>query len=1043
MKRKELILLLCLFFSFAAVSQKRVTGLVLDEQGYPIPGTTILELGTTNGVIADVDGNFSLEVASESSVLQVSFVGMQTQEITVGNQSNINIIMVSALSDLDEVVVIGYGTRKKKLVTGANLSVGGEELQRQNSTKALEAIQSFAPGVNIVQASGMPGEDFKVNIRGLGTVGQSAPLYVIDGVAGGDINALNPADIESIDVLKDAASAAIYGSRAANGVILVTTKGGQKGRITVTYDGFYGVQNVAKWVEPLNAKQFIDIYTEEWITSGKPANEMTDFTKLKHWDQIQSGQFKGTNWLKEIENKNAPYQNHAVNISGGSDQSQFALGFSYSSQEGVLGSPVEPHNDQYTFRINSDHSIYKKGDMDIVKVGQTLNYRFRERSGVAIGGMYYNDVRNMLAGNPLVPVYNEKGELFMYPDLVEYGLAAISPRLYNPVAQMVLDRGSNETLNYNLNGNAYLQIQPVKGLFLKSSYGYRMFANAYRNYQPQYHIANDVQLNPGRINQNAGSGYSWTLENTINFSFDISSHGFDLLVGQSVERWGYGSSVNATNANPTFDGFKYAYLDNTDGITPGVTRTTGGPNSQGSLASFFGRLEYDFKEKYLLTLVIRADGSSNFAPGNQWGYFPSVAGGWILTEENFLADNGVVDFLKLRASWGQNGNQAIDPFQYMDLIGFDVQQNYRFGSDRSVMQLGGFPFKLANTDVGWETSEQLDLGLDAYFLRSRLQVAFDYYVKTTKDWLVRAPVADIQGAQAPDINGGDVENRGIELALRWDDRVGDFKYGAYFNVSKNENEVTKYGDNTGFMESNPSVISQGTDPVWRVEKGFPIGYFYGYKTAGVFQNAEQIQNWEHGFLQSNPQPGDLIFVDTNGDGIVSPEDKTMIGNPHPDVRIGFGLNFAYKGFDLSVSGKGAFGHQILKSYRSHADNEFHNYTTEILGRWTAEGTSSRIPRMTAGNTANRQNVSDLYIEDGDYIRVQDITLGYDFKKLFPSMPLGQARLYVAGRNLITITDYSGMDPEVGYGDDRSFVSGIDLGFYPAPKVYMVGVNLKF
>jgi TonB-linked SusC/RagA family outer membrane protein len=764
---------------------------------------------------------------------------------------------------------------------------------------------------------------------------------------------------------------------------------------------------------------------------------------LKHWDQIQSGQFKGTNWLKEIENKNAPYQNHAVNISGGSDQSQFALGFSYSSQEGVLGSPVEPHNDQYTFRINSDHSIYKKGDMDIVKVGQTLNYRFRERSGVAIGGMYYNDVRNMLAGNPLVPVYNEKGELFMYPDLVEYGLAAISPRLYNPVAQMVLDRGSNETLNYNLNGNAYLQIQPVKGLFLKSSYGYRMFANAYRNYQPQYHIANDVQLNPGRINQNAGSGYSWTLENTINFSFDISSHGFDLLVGQSVERWGYGSSVNATNANPTFDGFKYAYLDNTDGITPGVTRTTGGPNSQGSLASFFGRLEYDFKEKYLLTLVIRADGSSNFAPGNQWGYFPSVAGGWILTEENFLADNGVVDFLKLRASWGQNGNQAIDPFQYMDLIGFDVQQNYRFGSDRSVMQLGGFPFKLANTDVGWETSEQLDLGLDAYFLRSRLQVAFDYYVKTTKDWLVRAPVADIQGAQAPDINGGDVENRGIELALRWDDRVGDFKYGAYFNVSKNENEVTKYGDNTGFMESNPSVISQGTDPVWRVEKGFPIGYFYGYKTAGVFQNAEQIQNWEHGFLQSNPQPGDLIFVDTNGDGIVSPEDKTMIGNPHPDVRIGFGLNFAYKGFDLSVSGKGAFGHQILKSYRSHADNEFHNYTTEILGRWTAEGTSSRIPRMTAGNTANRQNVSDLYIEDGDYIRVQDITLGYDFKKLFPSMPLGQARLYVAGRNLITITDYSGMDPEVGYGDDRSFVSGIDLGFYPAPKVYMVGVNLKF
>ncbi|HLW08282.1 MAG TPA: SusC/RagA family TonB-linked outer membrane protein, partial [Marinilabiliaceae bacterium] len=809
------------------------------------------------------------------------------------------------------------------------------------------------------------------------------------------------------------------------------------------YDAFYGVQNVAKMAEPLNAKQFIEIYNEEWKTSGKPMAEITDFTTLKHWNQIQNGEFKGTNWLKEIENKNAPYQNHAINISGGSDQSTFALGFSYSSQEGVFGAPVEPHNDQYTFRINSDHVILEKNDMEVIKVGQTLNYRFRERSGVAIGGMYYNDIRNMLAGNPLVPVYNKNGDLFMYDDLVEYKIAAISPRLYNPIAQMVLDRGSNETLNYNLNSTAYLQIQPVKDLVFKSSYGYRMFANAYRNYQPQFHISNDVQLNPGRINQNGGSGYSWTLENTLNYSFDLDEHGFDVLVGQSVEKWGYGSQLNATNANPTFDGFKYAYLDNTDGITAGVTRTSGGPHDRGALASYFGRINYNFNEKYLLTLIMRADGSSNFAPDNRWGYFPSVAAGWILTEEDFLANNGVFDFMKIRASWGQNGNQAIEPGQYLDLIGFDDQQNYRFGPDRSNMQLGGFPDKLANQNVGWETSEQLDLGFDAYFLRSRFQLVFDYYVKTTKDWLMKAPVADIQGAEAPDINAGDVENKGFELGLRWNDNLGGFRYGAYFNITKNENEVTRMGDDSTPIQSNPSVISQGTDPVWRVETGYPIGYFYKYKTAGIFQNAKQIDEWEHGFLQSAPQPGDVIFVDTNGDGIVTPEDKTMIGNPHPDVRIGFGINFDYKGFDFAVSGKGAFGHQIMQSYRSFADNEYHNYTTDILGRWTGEGTSNRLPRMTAGNTANRQNVSDIYVEDGDYIRIQEITLGYDFKKLFPRMPLGQARLYVAGRNLITITDYSGMDPEVGYGDERSFVQGIDLGFYPAPKIYLIGVNLKF
>ncbi|WP_291858701.1 TonB-dependent receptor [Marinilabilia sp.] len=1048
MKKRVLFLIFGLCLSIATFAQVQVSGSVSDSQGEPVPGVTVLEKGTQNGVITDIDGNYNLTVPGAETVLVFSFVGMETQEVVVGNQSTIDVVMSETFTDLDEVVVVGYGVQKKKLTTGANLNVSGDDLQKQNTTSALEAIQSQAAGVNITQSSGMPGEGFKVNIRGLGTIGESKPLYVIDGVAGGDINNLNPADIESIDVLKDAASAAIYGSRAANGVILVTTKQGRKGKMEVTYDGYYGVQDIENTPNLLNAQQFMDIYNEESVLSGKGERDFaSDIPEL--YQRIQSGEWNGTNWFQEAYNKNAPIQNHAINITGGSDQSVFSMGFSYSAQEGVIGKPVEPNYERYTARLNSDHVIYENNGLDIIKVGQTFNYSYSERSGVAIGGMYYNDVRNLLSGNPLVPLYNDEGEYFALDDVEASGLADISTRLYNPIGVMHLNRGMNETLNYNINSNAYLEIQPIKDLILRSSYGYRMNANGYRSYQPEYFMAGDSYSTPGRITQSGGNSYGWTFENTLNYTIESGLSTFDVLAGQSVEKWGYGSNMTATNANPTFIGFKYAYLDNTDGLTTGVTNTGGAPNDRGQLASFFGRVNYDFDEKYLLTVVMRADGSSNFAEGNRWGYFPSVSAGWVMTEEGFMENNDAIDFLKFRASWGQNGNAAIDPFQDLALIGFDAENNYRFGNDRNQVQLGGYPAILPNPDASWETSEQLDLGVDVYFLRSRLQLAFDYYNKETKDWLVRKPQPDIYGAQAPYYNGGDIVNKGFELSLRWNDRVGDLSYGAQFNISKNDNEVTRLGNASGFIQSGGSIISQGTDPVWRVETGFPVAYFYGYKTAGIFQNEQQISDWTDGFLQSDPEPGDVIFVDTNGDGAVTPDDKTMIGDPHPDIRIGFGVNLEYKGFDFAVSGKGAFGHEILRSYRSFGDNEFHNYTTDILDRWHGEGTSNSLPRLTAGNGTNRINISDIYIHDGDFIKIQNVTIGYDFKKLLPDMPLGQARLYVAGRNLFTFTDYTGMDPEVGYGTDdadgnaQTFVSGIDLGFYPAPRTYMVGLNLKF
>lgn len=1043
--RTTLILLFtCIFCSMAEIEQnKTITGRIIDEMGSPIIGANIIEVSDlSNGTVTDIDGFFTLNVEDEATI-QVTYIGFLPQNINTAGRTNFEIILIEDTQSLDELIVVGYGVQKKKLITGANVSVGSETIQSQNALNALEAIQSFAPGVNITQASGMPGEGFQVNIRGLGTIGNSAPLYVIDGVAGGDINNLNPSDIESIDVLKDAASGAIYGARAANGVILVTTKSGRMGRIQVSYDGFYGFQNLAKTPKLLNAQQYMEIYNEERVTggAGTPINFSNVIPEL--YQKIQSGEWNGTNWIEEIRNKNAPIQNHAINIAGGSDQSLFSLGFSYAGQEGILGVPVQPIHDRYTVRLNSDHVIYNNKEFDVIKIGETFNYSYRNRSGIAIGGMYWNDIRNMLVGSPLVPPYNDAGEFYARADLQKSGLESLSSRLYNPLAQMALNRGMNETQNYNINSNAYLEIQPVKDLKFRSNFGYRMFADSHRQYEPAYNLAGDVSLSVGRINQSAGTGYAWTFENTLNYLLKKDGHNFDILVGQSAEKWGYGYRMSATNANPTFEGYKYAYLDNTDGLTSGITSVSGSPHSQGALASFFGRVNYDFMEKYLLTLVMRADGSSNFAKGNRWGYFPSISAGWVITEEEFMRDNSFVDFLKLRASWGQNGNADIDPFQYLSLIAFDPVNNYRFGNDRNKMQLGGYPAILPNMDVSWETSEQLNFGIDAFFLKSKLQATFDLYTKTTRDWLLRAPVADIQGPQGAFVNAGDIENKGFELGLRWSDRIQDFNYSAHFNISQNKNEVTRMGDNTGFIESNGSIISQGTEPVWRVQVGYPVGYFYGYKTEGVFQNQEQINNWKNGFLQSAPAPGDLIFSDTNGDKIVDSNDKTLIGNPHPKHRIGFGVNLEYKGLDFSVTGKGSFGHQILQSYRSFADNEFHNYTTEILGRWTGEGTSNKLPRMTAGNGVNRINVSDLYIEDGDFVKITDITLGYDFKRLMPNIALQQVRLYLTGKNLWTITNYTGMDPEVGYGDDQPFVSGIDLGFYPAPKSLLIGINLKF
>ena len=452
----------------------------------------------------------------------------------------------------------------------------------------------------------------------------------------------------------------------------------------------------------------------------------------------------------------------------------------------------------------------------------------------------------------------------------------------------------------------------------------------------------------------------------------------------------------------------------------------------------------------MATAIIRADGSSNFARGKCWGYFPSVSAGWVISNESWMESTRQwMDFLKVRVSWGQNGNQDIDNFQYLSKVAFDQYNVYNFGNTSlgttDTKQPGGYAVNLPNPDVTWETSEQLDFGLDARFLNSRLGVSFDYYIKTTRDWLIQAPILATAGTGAPYINGGNVENRGFELALSWNDHVGqDFTYGINLNLSHNKNKVTRIANSEGIIHGDHDAMNKME--IYRAQVGYPIGYFYGHKTAGVFQNQADIDAWReagNGILQPEPQPGDLKFVDIDHNGTIDDNDKVMIGDPNPDFRLGFGLNMTYKGLDFSITANGAFGQQIFKFYRHGLNSRWDNFTTDIFGRWHGEGTSNKLPRLTETSNVNWQKISDIYVENGDYLKIQSITLGYDFKKLFPGMPLQQARIYVQAQNLLTITGYSGLDPEVGYGMDEDWVSGIDFGSYPQARTILVGVNLKF
>ncbi|HMO62574.1 MAG TPA: TonB-dependent receptor [Ferruginibacter sp.] len=996
-----------------------IAGLVSDQKsGAPLSGASVTVKGTTKTVATNDAGSYTIE-ASPADVLVITYAGRIAKEVKVGNAKQLNVQLAEDIGRMEEVVVIGYGTQKKKLLTGANLQVKGDDIAKQSTTNVLQGLQGQAPGVQITTSSGQPGSGLNVVIRGKGTINNYSPLYIVDGVYTGDIAYLNPADIESIDVLKDAASAAIYGSQAANGVVLVTTRQGKTGQSAkVTLDAFYGWQNAPRKAQLLDAKQYATIMNEAAVNSGKnPYFTNNEIANLP----------VNTNWLDEMFVNNAPTQNYVLGVQGGSAATVYSLSVGYTGQAGIVGGKGLSNFERYTFRLNTEHSLYNK----VIKIGQHLTYTDQKNNGIGVGGIYSNTLRSAFGVSPFVPMYDANGNFY------DNSNSTWNPGEANPYAEMYYNN-QNRNNNQRLFGDAYVLIEPIKGLRWRSSIGVNYGFNEGRSYTPIYKLSVYSFNDNTRVFQSMGRNRSLQYDNLLSYSFNVKEdHSFDVMAGTTAIK-SVGSGIWGGNRDLVFSGINYAWLTNATN-RDGANISIGGSPYEESLLSYFGRLQYNYKEKYLFNATFRADGSSKFAPGHRWGYFPSVSAGWVLSKEDFMVNNSLFNFFKLRASWGQVGNQSIAGNQFLAPISFN-NTNYTFGNQEGVLTSGAFPSRLGNPAIKWETSEQLNIGFDAT-IKGKLNINFDYYIKNTKDWLLVAPVPATAGADAPFINGGDVKNTGLELALSYRSNFGKFNYSIGLNGAYNKNTVGSIPTPDQTIHGNTNSLYNNSGEFYRAQNGFPVGYFWGLKTDGVFQSEAELAAYaKNGVkIQPNAAPGDVRYIDLNNDGVINDADRTLIGNPNPDFTFGFTLAADYKGFDISILASGVAGNELVQSWRNHADAKA-NYSAAILDRWHGPGSSNRIPRVTEDNR-NWTQFSDLYIHKGDFLRINNITLGYDFSKLVQNKFISKVRLYGAVLNLHTFTKYNGMDPEIGYGE--GFSSGVDLGFYPRARTYMIGANIKF
>ncbi|MEA1878199.1 MAG: TonB-dependent receptor [Bacteroidota bacterium] len=1003
-----------------------ITGKVTEaETGLGIPGATLSEQGTSNGTLTNMDGDFSITLSSPNAVLLISFIGYEPQTVQVESRSIVNIALTTKVSELDEVVVVGYGTQKKKVVTGAISSVSSEEISSTPVLRIEQAMQGRTAGVQVTNLSGQPGEAPTVRVRGAGTTGNANPLYIVDGMAVGGIDFLNPGDIESMDVLKDAASAAIYGARAANGVILITTKSGKKGDMRVTYSGYQGIQNTAKTINMLDADQYRMMMNEGASNAG--LSEPFDMNEIPKYN---------TNWQESLFQTNAPMTNHEFTVTGGSDRSSYSSSMSYFSQQGIIGGEKSQF-DRITARLNSRHEV-----SDNFRFGNNLAYSNITRRGIGSNQSFNGAYSSALNIDPLTPLYEEDPNvLSTYPysfepvvtnaDGLAYGISNyIGAEIVNPLA--LLETQTGETRVDKLVGNVYGELDIIEGLKFRSSLGIDMAYVLGDSYRPFYYL-NGAQLNVDKtsVSKNIDRYFTWQLENTFAYEKSIDDHNFSALVGMTASKFNF-ENLSGFNAKVPITDPNHVYLN----MATDTAWTANGGASHSSLLSNFARVAYDYKNKYSFTGIIRRDGSSKFGANKRYGIFPSVGFSWLLSDENFFPQTKDLNFLKLRTSWGVNGNQEIGNYQFISVM--DKSRGYIFGGGRMI---GASPSYIENSDIHWEESRQFDAAIDLGAFNNRLITTIDFYNKTTSGLLERIPIPAHVGNDPPFANVGSVRNRGVEMSVNWRHILHGLSYSVGLNGSYNQNEMTHIGNEDKVL---PGASWAVAGMVTRAEEGYPIGYFWGYKTDGLFQNQAEI--FQHigstgEVLQPRAQPGDVRFVDVNNDGRINEDDRTMIGNPTPDLTLGFNMSLEYGQFDFSMLVVGAYGQEIFNGMQRQ-DLRYTNRSEAILDRWTGEGTSTTVPRYTWIDINNNYRVSDLYIEDGSYTKIKNVQIGYTLPRPFLNRIRANSwRFYLSFENLFTFTKYSGADPEIGAMS--SFDIGIDRGIYPQARTVRFGTSITF
>jgi len=890
-------------------------------------------------------------------------------------------------------------------------------------------MQGRTAGVQVTQLSGQPGEAPTVRIRGAGTTGNSDPLYVVDGMVVGGIDYLNPGDIESMDVLKDAASAAIYGARAANGVVLITTKGGGAGKATgmnVTYSGYYGIQNAAKKLDMLNSDQYRTLMNEGAANAGLTEIPFDMNEVAPH----------NTNWQDHLFVENAPMMSHEVSVVGGSDKSSYASSISYFSQEGIIGGDKSQF-DRVTARLNTRHEVN-----DWFKFGNNLAYSHIVKRNIGSNESFNGAFSSALNMDPLTPLYETNSNILsLYPYSDEpvvtdangniYGISEyVGAEIVNPLA--LLETQTAEERVDKVVGNIYGDFKIIEGLNFKSTLGIDLAYVNGGSYKPLYFL-NGAQNNTEKtsVSKNIDRYFTWQWENTLIYAKKIKDHNFSALIGTTASETRFDDLSGFNTLVPTYDPDN-VYLNM---ATDTAWQANGGA-WHSALFSVFGRITYDFKSKYSFTGIVRRDGSSKFGANNRFGTFPSVGVSWLMSEESFFPDLGPVSFVKLRASWGINGNQEIGNYRFISTI--DKTRGYIYGGGRMI---GSSPSYVENADIRWEESEQIDIALDFGAFNNRLTATFDYYVKNTNGLLEIVPIPAHVGNAAPVANVGSVQNKGVEMSVNWRHVLQNLNYSFGVNASYNKNKMTEIGNEEGVINGASWAVA---GMVTRSEEGLPIAYFYGYETNGIFQNESEI--FQHigsdGLpLQPNAVPGDVRFVDVNGDSKIDKDDRTMIGNPTPDWTMGINGAAEYKDFDFSFLFTGAFGHEIFNGSQRQ-DLRYTNRTTKALDRWTGEGTSNEIPRYTWSDVNNNYRVSDLYIESGSYMRLKNIQVGYTLpKNILKKIQAVTWRFYVSVENLVTITGYTGADPEIGARS--SFDIGIDRGIYPHARTFRFGTSISF